>query len=170
MFSVTRLTCVGPCANAGPARPAEHRLCQTARGFRPCRWPRSRNSQEIEISRNLPHSSYAPYARAAAHARDIACPLARRSDKLQMIAPKLRSKRCRGRAPSRPRVSLLAVLALHAAALSGDCERDPSSIAPRGFEHPLDETHAGDAVGNIGHQQRQRIGGTVFYSSCDLFR
>jgi hypothetical protein len=67
--------------------------------------------QEIEISRDLPHSRYAPYARAATHARDIACELARRGDKLQMIAPKLRSKRCCGTTPSRPRLSLLAGLA-----------------------------------------------------------
>jgi Protein of unknown function (DUF1403) len=34
----------------------------------------------------------AGYARAAAHATDLACDLARRSEKLQMVAPKLRTK------------------------------------------------------------------------------
>jgi hypothetical protein len=34
----------------------------------------------------------AGYARAAARATDLACDLASRSDKLQMVAPKLRSK------------------------------------------------------------------------------
>jgi hypothetical protein len=34
----------------------------------------------------------ASYARAAAHATDLACDIARRSDKLQIIAPKLRTK------------------------------------------------------------------------------
>ena len=91
------------------------------------------------------------------------------SSRAAMIAPKLRSKRCCGTTPSRPRVSLLAALALHAAAQSGDCERDPSSIVPRGFERCLDETHAGDAVGDTGHQQRRRIGHTLFYARPDLF-
>ena len=75
--------------------------CSPARcaGRIPCRfWPPRfcrRGQGDAACVRATPIGSAiasAAYARAAAHATDLACDLARRSDKLQMVAPKLRTK------------------------------------------------------------------------------
>ena len=71
---------------------------------RALRWPHAVPLLAAEILQARGHRRVRPvdadwqravsagYARAAAHATDLACDLARRSDKLQMVAPKLRTK------------------------------------------------------------------------------
>ena len=43
-----------------------------------------------------------------------------------------------------------------------------AALRLRRFEYALDETHAGDTFGDTGHQQRRRIGGTVFDACRNL--
>jgi hypothetical protein len=59
--------------------------------------------------------------------------------------------RTRHLVPSRVRCSTLTL----------DRERHPCGVTLRGFEHTFDETHAGNAVGNVGHEQRHPVRGTV---------